>query len=134
MNIAERCYSEETQNTHSPSDDPEKLRRRVQWLRRREIELHSRVFGPRYRLPDVDNARFVGHIGPWDGYLVNEQCANGFVYLTCVQYSKQHSSMVLCRITRQSPEQYPLHYATLILAEQLASVAQANNSEVRFHA
>lgn len=96
--------------------DPTKLRKRVQWLRRREIELRSRVIGPRYDPPDITNTRFIGHVGDWDGYLIDE-LTNCKIWLV----KKVERSIVARDVAQQYPDKYPLHNAVLQLAVERAA-------------
>ena len=99
--------------------DPTKLRKRIQWLRRRELELLGRVFGPRYDVPDLDvafNARFIGHIGDWDGYFVSE-------FTNCQVWLIKHTERAIVPLScvKRDPATYPLHTAVLELASSQAS-------------
>lgn len=96
--------------------DPEKLRKRVQWLRRRELELRGRVFGPRYTPPNLDAVRFIGHIGDYDAYLVDE-----FTHCKVWLTKRDHTVVVAKDDATKYPALYPLHAAVLELAEQKAN-------------
>jgi hypothetical protein len=91
--------------------DPTKLRKRVQWLRRRELELLGRVFGPRYELDETLNARFIGHIGDWDSYFVSE-------FTNCQVWLVKHTERAIVPLSciKAQPAIYPLHAAVLELA------------------
>jgi len=95
--------------------DPEKLRKRVQWLRRRELELRGRVFGPRYTPPTLEVVRFIGHVGDFDAYLVDE-----FTHCKVWLTKRDHTIIVAKDDALKYPAEYPLHAATLELAEQRA--------------
>jgi len=89
-----------------------KLHKRIQWLRRREITLSGRVFGPRFDPPEVEPYRFIGHIGQWDAYLVDE-LVNCQIWLI-----KAKERVIVSRDQAlENPVDHALHRAVLAIAE-----------------